>query len=76
MTKLNEAIDAASVAYDNQANEGGSHEKAMKAAIQAAVKALVPDERLKKDGEGEYDTGHRLGHGFCRAETLKNAGIE
>lgn len=55
----------------------------LKAAIQAAVKVLVPGQKeesvtLRISDMSEWETPSEYGQGYnnCRAETLNNAGIE
>ena len=73
MTKLDEAHRAAWEAFD--ASEGD-----MEQAIQAAVKVLVPDDQLYDDvvADGIFPAPTLLAIGWnnCRAQTLKNAGVE
>ena len=73
MTKLDEAIEAAIKASPAIKQHVPSGE--VRAAIQAAVKALVPEKHNESAG-GQGDMCAAIGHNDCRAETLKDAGIE
>lgn len=84
MTKLDEAIIAAAEAYFQEPCDDLDEEIAdnFRAAIQAAVKVLVPDGLAI--GADYYDLlvydpqelGEVDGHNACRAEILKNAGVD
>ena len=87
MTKLDDAIKAAAEAYFQEPCDDLDQELADNfcAAIQAAVKALMlkrEDDEDDDDGEPMQDwewheAGHWLdGYNSCRAEILKNAGVE
>jgi len=78
MTKLDEAVEAAIAAYENAMLLPQDYilsDDAMKAAGQAFLKVLLPEERIKRKGEDDYDLGHRLGYGFCRQQIQINARI-
>lgn len=68
ITKLDEAHSAAWEAFDT--SEGD-----MEQAIQAAVKVLVPKARPDYPHDSWKDI-HDTGYNACRAEILKNAGVE
>ena len=81
---LDEAVDVASAAYDMEGDRGGSHQTCIKAAIQAAVRILVPEERSIPKYIGDSATGavfhfatyrdERVWNS-CRAAILAKAGI-
>ena len=87
MTKLDEAVEAACIAWvEVVTGKPVSRREAMveaipmKTAIQAAVKVLVPEDQLYDDivADGIFPAPTLLAIGWnnCRAETLKNAGVE
>lgn len=77
MTKLDDAVRAAAEAYFNEPCDELDDEVAdnFRAAIQAAVKVLVPEEKNPYRTSSEYEKGYLCGHNVCRAEILKNAEI-
>jgi hypothetical protein len=76
MTKLDEAVEAASAAYDTEADRGGSHERAMALAIQAAMTVLVPDAKDPRRFNKDEYIYRAKGWDDCHRNILKNAGIE
>jgi hypothetical protein len=80
MTKLDDAVEVAAREYDDECAHGQNHQTCMKAAIQAAVRVLVPPPiksgEVTEKGYGVFSPDYEDGHNACRAEILENAGVE
>lgn len=80
MTKLDEAIKAAAEAYFQEPCDDLDQELADNfcAAIQAAVKAVVPEaiDIRKMRHANASDVDMAIGYNKCRRKILKNAGVE
>ena len=76
MTKLDEAVEAALAAVWKQTDPNGGiyQEMDMKAAIQAAVKVLVPEP--VRFGARDFSPHHDPAANAVIDEILKNAGIK
>lgn len=88
MTKLDEAVEAACLSYHEvfmgkpppSARGAKINAIPMKAAIQAAVPAIIPPQiksgEITEKGVGIFSPDYEEGYNACRAAILKNAGLE